>query len=234
MAAVERAREAVREQFELSAALRESFLRQIFESSNVTRWPQVRIGDFAKTCSGATPPRDMPELYGGEIPWVKTGELHDSFIIKSAENVTQAALEVASLPLLPPSTLLVAMYGQGKTRGRTGILGMTATTNQACFAILPNEKVLDSKYLQFWFMHNYRRLREETEFRGGNQPNLNGIFLRQQQVPLPAIQIQQKVSEFLAQKLAAVECARETIREQAEAINALPGSLLRQAFAGEL
>jgi len=193
-------------------------------------WPSLRIGDFAKTCSGATPSRGNDSYYQGSIPWVKTGELHDGEIHESEEHVSSLALKETSLKLLPAGTLLVAMYGQGKTRGRTGLLMQPATTNQACFAILPDPERFDNTYLQLWFRRNYRRLREETESRGGNQPNLNGVFLRQQEVEIPPLSEQKRIAGILKEQLAAVERTRAAAEAQLEAAKALPASYLRDVF----
>jgi type I restriction enzyme S subunit len=150
------------------------------------------------------------------------------------EHVTEAALRDCSLPLLPKGTLLVAMYGQGQTRGRTGVLCRPATTNQACFAVLPNTDVFDTIFLQLWFRHNYVRLRQETEGRGGNQPNLNGIFLRTQEIPLPRTPVQQRIASQLAEQMKGVEQLRRALSEQLAAVEKLPAALLRRAFAGEV
>lgn len=165
---------------------------------------------------------------------MKTGELRDGVIEATEEHVTEKALDECSLPLLPPKTLLIAMYGQGKTRGRTGLLAREMTTNQACFAILPNPEVFDVEYLQWWFRHNYTRLRQETEGRGGNQPNLNGIFLRAQQVKLPPLTDQRRIAAQLSEQIASTERLRMTLAEQLEAINRITAALLRRAFSGGL
>lgn len=196
-------------------------------------WPRVRIGDFAKTCSGATPSRSIDAYYQGSIPWVKTGELRDGEIHDTEEHVSELALTETSLKLLPAGTLLIAMYGQGQTRGRTGLLMRSATTNQACFAILPDPERYDTAYLQWWFRHNYQRLRTETESRGGNQPNLNGIFLRDQAVELPPLAEQQRIAGILKKQLGAVERARAAAEAQLEAAKALPAAYLREVFEGE-
>jgi len=201
------------------------------ETNGETGWPRSRIGDFARTCSGATPSRSKPSYYCGSIPWVKTGELRDGEIYDTEEHVSESALRETSLRLLPAGTLLVAMYGQGQTRGRTGLLMRPATTNQACFAILPDPQLYDTEYLQWWFRHNYHRLRQETESRGGNQPNLNGIFLRQQEVELPPLAEQQRIAAILKKQLAAFERARAAAGARLEAAKALPAAFLREILA---
>jgi type I restriction enzyme S subunit len=188
----------------------------------------------AKGTSGTTPSRSNRAYHGGDIPWVKTGELRDKDIDKAEEYITRLALEECSLSLLPPGTLLIAMYGQGQTRGRTGLLRIHATTNQACFAILPNDTEFVPSYLQAWFRHNYQRIRTETENRGGNQPNLNGQILQDMIVPLPPLSEQQRIVSVLENQMAVAEKARAAAEEELNTINALPAALLRRAFNGDL
>ena len=209
-------------------------LEKYFGVSSTTSWKWIKIGEFAETRSGTTPSRSNSEHYVGSIPWVKTGELKDGSILDTEEHISEIALRQTSLKLLPVGTLLIAMYGQGQTRGRTGLLQVPATTNQACFAILPKPDTFDTFYLQWWFRFSYDRLRHETEGRGGNQPNLNGDVLRGQQVPLPPASQQQHVCRVLSELFSYVDTASEKIKEQLDAINQLPATLLQQAFTGNV
>lgn len=234
LSAVEKARAATEAQLAAAKALPAAYLRQVFDSPEAQKWPRKKLGDIAKTCSGSTPSRSQKDYYIGEIPWVKTGELKDGFIYDTEEHINEIALRETSVKLLPVNTLLVAMYGQGQTRGRTGLLTKPATTNQACFAILPNDNEFDPKYLQIWFRHSYLRIREETEGRGGNQPNLNGELLREQIVYLPSLEKQNEIVSNLKLSERQVEQLQESLQSQLDTINQIPAALLRQAFNGEL
>lgn len=192
-------------------------------------WQWVKVGDLADTCSGTTPSRGRSDYYGGKIPWVKTGELVDGEIHSTEEHVTEKALKESSLRLLPKETLLVAMYGQGQTRGRTGLLKTEATTNQACFAILPNER-FDSEFLQLWFCNSYQRLRLQSEGRGGNQSNFNGAVLRDETVPLPPLAEQRRIAGRLREQMAEVARARAAVQAQLAAAQALPAAVLRESL----
>src|SRR5580704_17304369 len=120
-----------------------------------TRRRLVRIADVARTASGTTPSRARKDYWQpATVPWVKTGEIFFSPIHHTEESVSQLALAECSLPLLPSGTVLVAMYGQGKTRGQSAVLEVEATTNQACFAILPSETFVP-EYLQYWLRLSY-------------------------------------------------------------------------------
>lgn len=211
-------------------------LLQVDEEQNLSlpeEWQWVRLGDLTNTTSGTTPSRNRNDYYRGNIPWIKTGELRDSTIETAEEYITEVALKETSLKLLPAGTLLVAMYGQGQTRGRTGILAIPATINQACFAILPNPERFAPRFLQFWFRYNYVNLRQETEKRGGNQPNLNGKILSDLPIPLPPLAEQKRIVAILDEKLAAVERAQAAAQAQLQAAQALPAAYLRTVFENE-
>lgn len=233
LAAVERAQRASVARLEAARALPATYLREVFESEEVTEWDSIELGDLAKSRSGTTPSRSRPDYYGGQIPWIKTAELNNGDISKAEEYVTELALSETSLSILPAGTILVAMYGQGKTRGKTGRITIEATTNQACFAILPNQH-FDSRFLQMWFMHNYRRLREESEFRGGNQPNLNGAILKSQEILLPKLKRQMELVHSFQLKTRLSSSLVRSANDGHSAIAQLLPSLLRQAFSGTL
>jgi len=159
---------------------------QLLESIFVQLKPEkfVKIGDVAVTTSGSTPSRDKKDYWEpGQYAWIKTGEVAYEPIFDTEESISEKALTECSLTLLPPKTVLVAMYGQGKTRGQSAVLEVSATANQACFAVLPN-KTFHPEYLQYWLRHSYSNLRSLSDGRGGNQANLNGAMLKEFTVPL--------------------------------------------------
>jgi type I restriction enzyme S subunit len=234
MAAVDKARAAAEARLEAVKALPAAFLREVFCCNEERHWKRHVLESVAKTCSGSTPSRSRKDYFLGSIPWVKTGELKDNTIVDTEEHVSEAALQGTSIALLPVDTLLIAMYGQGQTRGRTALLAKPSTTNQACFAVLPNKNAFVPLFLQFWFMHNYSRLRTETEARGGNQPNFNGDYLKKQLIPLPSLSDQRRLAACLREQMTAAEQARAAAEAELDAINALPAALLRRAFNGGL
>lgn len=235
MGAIEGARSAAEAQLVATEALIAANLREVFESEEASQWDYHAIGDIAQTSSGSTPRRGREEYYaGGTIPWVKTGELTDNVIYDTEEYVTELALDDTSLALLPVGTLLIAMYGQGQTRGRTALLGVEATTNQACFAVWPNLELFDTSFLQLWFRYSYKRLRQESEGRGGNQPNLSGKVLKKEKVPLPPVTVQRELSSTFEEYQESTDIAQVALNQQLALINNLPATILRKAFNGEL
>jgi type I restriction enzyme S subunit len=178
-------------------------------------WEVWKISHVFKTATGSTPSRGKSSYYDGAIPWVKTGELKDGEIFNTSEYISESALKETALTLLPAGTLLIAMYGQGQTRGRTGLLRTQATTNQACFAILPNESKALPKYIQYWFISAYLHLRFISDARSSTQPNLNGQMLNNERIAIPSISEQEEILNLLASELEAME---ELIQFQGDSI----------------
>ena len=107
-------------------------------------WKWVRVGNIGSWSAGATPSRTKPEYYGGNVPWLKTGDLNDGYIESVPETITQLALDNTSVRLNPIGSVLMAMYGA--TIGKLGILSIPATTNQACCACIVCQSMYN-KYL---------------------------------------------------------------------------------------
>ena len=157
-------------------------------------WAISALGYYALLNTGATPDRSNIKYWEGDIPWIKTGEVNYRTIYESEEYITAGALKSTSVNLSPAGTLLMAMYGQGKTRGRVAILGISATYNQACVAININKKI-SIEYLKQFFVAGYYALRE-----GGNetsQMNLNADIVKKFKVLVPPLKEQIDIFEYL-------------------------------------
>jgi type I restriction enzyme S subunit len=144
-----------------------------------------KVGDVAKIQSGGTPTREVAENWiGGTIPWVKTGEINYCVIHDTEEKITPTGLANSAARLFPKGTLLMAMYGQGITRGRVGLLGIEAATNQACASITPTDKKrISSVFLYYFFEYHYEDLRKLGH--GANQRNMNAALIRSFPLALP-------------------------------------------------
>ena len=149
-------------------------------------WVIEPINDHFSVVSGGTPSRRTPAFWtGGTIPWVKTTEIDYRVICETEEHITQDGLDQSAAQLLPPETLLLAMYGQGVTRGRVAILGTEAACNQACAAIRPRDDgLVGTRYLYHFLSFRYRAIRRMAH--GGQQQNLNLDTVRNLPVAHPA------------------------------------------------
>ncbi len=166
-------------------------------------WQSSSLGDrnFALTASGGTPDRSDPSNFGGDIPWVKSGELNDNIIYATEEKLTERGVRNSSAKLFPRGTLLLAMYGA--TAGKTGILGIEATTNQAVCAIFAQNGSFDSRFLQFQLIYDRPKLLNARS--GGAQPNISQRVIGTLDVVLPPIEEQRAI----ARALDAVEKAKD-------------------------
>jgi type I restriction enzyme, S subunit len=197
----------------------------------MTYWPVKVLGDWAMTTSGVTPSRDNATYWQpAEIPWVKTGEVDFLPITEVEESISKKALAECSLSLLPPKTVLIAITGEGKTRARSAVLEIQATTNQHCFAILPNE-TWDPSFLQLWLRASYHDLRKLSSGRGGSRSALSGGQLKALEIPVPERAEQQQIAVCLKTQLAEVETAQQAARRQWQDTTLLRSRLLEQAFS---
>ncbi len=148
-------------------------------------WEIAKVGEVAKIQSGGTPARNVPENWvGGTTPWVKTSEIDYCVIKDTEEKITRLGLNNSAAHLYPTGTLLMAMYGQGITRGRVGLLGIEAATNQACASITPTEtKRISSVFLFYYFQCHYEDLRRLGH--GANQRNMNAALIRSFPISFP-------------------------------------------------
>lgn len=155
-----------------------------------------KIKDICTVSSGGTPSRERKEYYKGNIPWIKTGEVVNGIIYDTEEKITKEAIENSSAKIYPKDSLIIAMYGQGATRGRTAKLGIDASTNQACAVLFNiNNSVILTDYLWLYLMGEYDRMREMAS--GNNQPNLNAQMLKDYNVIIPPFEIQTKIIQTI-------------------------------------
>jgi restriction endonuclease S subunit len=225
---VEKARQAAVSQLQNARFLRTRVLGEIFNRLDSVETKV--LGDFAATTSGSTPSRGIKKYWEpAEIPWVKTGEVNFSTINATEEAISQQALAECSLTLLPPQSVLVAMIGQGKTRGQSALLAIGATTNQNCFAVLPND-TWEPEFLYYWFVSSYQYLRNFSADRGGNQSAMNGTLLRALKVPAPDKTEQLHIIQQTKTALSEIEIMERTSKTILADIEQLPNRILAEAF----
>lgn len=193
-----------------------------------------RLEEIALVGTGATPRRGVSEYWeGGEIPWVTSGELSQGLIGGSAQLITAKALRETSVKLWPAGTLLIAMYGEGKTRGTVGELGIAATTNQACAAVvLRNDAPIVRDWVRLVLESRYDEMRRTAS--GGVQPNLNLSHFRAMTVPIPG---EAAMGDLLARHRelqSASQLAQMAVSGAIVRAASLRRALLSAAFSGQL
>lgn len=190
-----------------------------------------KIGYYFDVGTGATPRRENSEYYEGNIPWVKTTEVDNCYINSTSEHISESAIKETNCSLYPPGTILMAMYGQGKTRGKVAYLNISATTNQACAALqLKKEYENDVNliYVFYYLRIIYEFLR--TLSQGGGRPNMNLSIVRNIPLYLPDI----KQQELFAEKVQEIESYIKTQQVELENAKTMFQSLLHHSFTGEL
>jgi len=148
-------------------------------------WEYRSIKEFAqKIRSGGTPSRDEISYWNSrDIPWLKTGEIANKVLVASEEYISTLGMKNSSAKLLPINTVLIAMYGEGKTKGQSGYLRFEATVNQACCAISCVDETRSS-YLYYFLRLNQARIAGLAN--GGAQPNLSKDLIENIKVLQPA------------------------------------------------
>jgi len=189
-------------------------------------WRVVRLGEVAETTSGGTPSRNVPDFFGGTIPWVKSGELNDALVERTEETITEEGLKNSNAKLFPKGTLLMAMYGA--TAGKVGILAIRATTNQAICAILPNSSLAIEEFLFYTLIRQRETLLCQRY--GGAQPNLNQTIIRSLPIPLPPLPEQREIARILQ----AVDAKIEAEQARRAALEELFKTLLHQLMTGKI
>jgi type I restriction enzyme, S subunit len=197
-------------------------------------WKQVRIEDIASVGTGATPLKGKKDYYeNGRIPWVTSGSLNEEHVTSPTEFVTERALKETNLTVYPKHTLLLAMYGEGKTRGKCSELLIEATTNQAIAAIyFAKHDIRVKPLLKYFLLKNYSDIRRLSS--GGVQPNLNLGIVKRTVLPFPPIEEQIRIVQEIESRFSVADKLEETITNSLQQAEALRQSILKKAFQGKL
>jgi len=189
-------------------------------------WEVGKYGEFTKTTSGGTPSRKKDEYYiNGSILWVKSKELNNSMFFDTEEKINELALKNSSAKLLPPYSVLVAMYGA--TVGKFGLITTEAACNQAICAVLPSQKLPYS--FNYLFFQNYRKELENFAV-GSAQQNISQEFIKSVKIALPQNNLLETFHRLVEPFLNAIE---NNCRENKELTN-LRDTLLPKLISGEL
>jgi type I restriction enzyme S subunit len=197
-------------------------------------WVWAMLEQMAEIGTGATPLRSKREYYdGGKVPWITSGALNKEFIPAADDYITDLAVQETNAKLFPAHTLLVAMYGEGKTRGKVSELLIDASTNQACAAIILEGLSAKTRgYIKVFFLKNYDDIRRLSS--GGVQPNLNLSHIKGTVIPLPPIAEQQSIIAEVDRRLSLVREVTSQVDANLKRAERLRQSILISAFEGRL
>ena len=192
-------------------------------------WVWTTLGEVGTWQSGGTPSRSNKTYYGGNIPWLKTGELNDGLISYIPESITEEAVANSSAKINPTGSVLIAMYGA--TIGKLGILTFPATTNQACCACIEFNAIIQL-YL-FYFL-----LSQRNEFiakgGGGAQPNISKEIIVNTFIPLPPLSEQQRIVMEIEKWFALIDQVEHGKSDLQTVIKQAKSKILDLAIHGKL
>ncbi len=195
-----------------------------------SEWKHVTLADVADWTSGGTPSSKDTSLYGGDIPWIVIGDLTESVVLTTEKTITKKGLDSSSAKILPPGTVMVAMYGA--SIGRTGVMGKEMATNQAIACGTPKEGVILGDYLLYYLQS------QKQEFiyagKGGAQPNISQGVVKGWNIPLPPLVEQQIIIDQIDNQLSHLKRANEDTEILMRESASLRRSLLQAAFTGQL
>ena len=191
-------------------------------------WEVVKLGKIATVETGKTPLRSNKQFWdNGTINWATTTEVNETYIVSTNEKITNQAVAELKMKILPINTILLAMYGQGKTRGKVALLRIESTINQAFASIKPN-KNYSTNFVFNYLDKSYEKIRDLSH--GSNQDNLNLDIVKALQIPLPPLKEQEKIAEILT-------TWDEAITKQTELLEAkelLKIALMQKLLSGEV
>lgn len=192
-------------------------------------WVFPKLMECADTASGGTPNRSNKMYYGGDIPWVKSGELGDGIVSETSETITEEGLNSSSAKLFPAGTLCIAMYGA--TVGKVGTLAIPAATNQAVCGIFPHKEI-NTKFLK----HYLFSIREHliSLGKGGAQPNISQTVIKNLELPFPPLNEQRRIADKIDALQSKSRTAREALEKVQPLLEKFRQSVLSAAFRGDL
>ena len=195
-------------------------------------WIKLRMGDVFSVEVGATPSRRVPEYWNGAINWVSSGEVRFNRIFSTDERITEAGLANSSTNVQPAGTIMLAMIGEGKTRGQAAILEISAAHNQNTAAILVSATPCDPKYIYYFLQMNYENTRRVGS--GNNQKALNKERVRALRFPFTSFAEQHVIVEAIESRLSVCDSIEQTVDIALQQAEAMRQSILKDAFEGRL
>nr|WP_321222424.1 restriction endonuclease subunit S [uncultured Psychroserpens sp.] len=212
-----------------SVALKDSGVEWIGEIPE--HWEVKKMTYVCKIDTGATPDRSNSSYWEGNIPWIKTGEVNYDVINTSEEFITEKGLKNSATRLAPVGTILMAMYGQGVTRGRVSLLGIQATYNQACCAMLFNKEIYN-KYAYYFFVMAYSFIRD-----GGNetsQMNISAGYISGLKILQPPLSEQKEISAYIESASQKIERAIGLKLQEIDKLKEYKSSLINGVVTGKV
>ena len=191
-------------------------------------WKVTKIGDISDNSAGGTPSR-LNYLYweNGTVPWISSGEIKNKLVLTSREKITKLGLKKSAAKIFSKGSILLAITGQGKTRGMTGLLGINSSTNQSVVGIKTHDGV-SNYYLWYYLQNQYNKLRGISQ--GSNQGGLNLKLINNYKIFLPSLHEQQKIASILSGVDALIELTQQIVEKTERLKKGLMQNLLTRGI----
>lgn len=180
--------------------------------------------------SGTTPDTNNLNYYSENgTNWLQTGDLNDGMIIKTSKHITDLAIRERGLKIYPSGSVVIAMYGA--TIGKVGLLNIDTTTNQAC-CVLPMSEDMNNRF-SFYVMQASKSSLVSKSI-GGGQPNISQSIIKEHKIPVPSLNEQQAIADYLDKKTSQIDSSIASLEAQRDDLNALKQSIISEAVTGKI
>ena len=217
----------------LAGHFRDAVLEQAFQgrlNGDPGGWSPMTLAELGKWASGGTPKSGRADYYGGDIPWIRSGDLRDGPVTRHAVTISDEGLANSSAKWMPAGTVLLAMYGA--TIGRVGLATYPVTTNQAV-ACLRCDSSLVSPEFAFWLLRSLKPSFVKAG-QGGAQPNISQTIIKSWPVLIPPLDQQAEIIRRLEGALAEIDRLTTEAAAARRLLDRLDQAILAKAFRGEL
>lgn len=195
-------------------------------------WQKKKIGDVCQLVTGGTPSRNRPDYFGGDIKWLVSGDIHKKNIIDCEGRITEAGMRNSNAKWLPENSVMIALNGQGKTRGTVALLRTRATCNQSLVSISPADpQKLLSEYLYANLHGRYEEIRRMTGDNGNDRRGLNMRLIKKIEIPIAPLAEQRRIVDILEKTFAGIAPAATNIEKNLKNARSLFESHLNLIFA---
>ena len=193
-------------------------------------WGVGKVKYFSQISAGATPDRNNSLFWNGNINWMSSGEVNQGIVKHTSETITDLALKRTSTKLLPNGTVMLALNGQGKTKGTAAVLAIESASNQSLASFIVDNKILNNMYLYYFFVANYYNIRG---LKGEDRDGLNLQLVSNIDIPLFEIEEQQKIVDFLNKKTVQIDQLIQIKNQQIKNINKQRQTLIYDYVTGK-
>ena len=193
------------------------------------------MGYSARISNGATPSRENAAFWNeGTVGWLNSGKINDEIVYEADQFITKLAVKQTSVQAVVENDLLIAITGEGQTRGRVAICKTSATINQHLASISLNHEQLNYEYVFYWLTSQYERIRFESEEGGSTKAAITCASIAAYPLPIPPVEEQMKIASFVSQQRARLDKLVERAFDQITLLQERRTALISAAVTGKI